>query len=158
MSKVKFSEISELSIEELSTRLRDLKEEALNLRLQQATGQLENTPVAALFVVKSPKSCRLSTAQVRLDGLPKTNLFKRCQKIRKLRPRKSSSPPRPRRQQKNPRWNCDLLECKDHRGGIPTSPSPEVQEIIKQSKSFTHAVKPKPLWATRSASKLPRSQ
>lgn len=43
MSKVKFSEISELSIEELSTRLRDLKEEALNLRLQQATGQLENT-------------------------------------------------------------------------------------------------------------------
>ena len=43
MSKVKFSEISELSIEELSTRLRDLKEEALNLRLQQATGQLANT-------------------------------------------------------------------------------------------------------------------
>ncbi|MGY8660549.1 MAG: 50S ribosomal protein L29 [Verrucomicrobiales bacterium] len=43
MPKVKFVEISELSIEELSTRLRDLKEEALNLRLQQATGQLENT-------------------------------------------------------------------------------------------------------------------
>jgi large subunit ribosomal protein L29 len=43
MPKVKFTEISELSIEELSTRLRDLKEEALNLRLQQATGQLENT-------------------------------------------------------------------------------------------------------------------
>lgn len=43
MPKVKFSEISELSVEELLTRLRDLKEEALNLRLQQATGQLENT-------------------------------------------------------------------------------------------------------------------
>ena len=43
MPKVKYSEISELSIEELSTRLRDLKEAALNLRLQQATGQLENT-------------------------------------------------------------------------------------------------------------------
>jgi large subunit ribosomal protein L29 len=43
MPKVKYSEISELSLEELSTRLRDLKEEALNLRLQQATGQLENT-------------------------------------------------------------------------------------------------------------------
>ena len=43
MPKVKFTEISELSIEELSTRLRDLKEEALNLRLQQATGQLEIT-------------------------------------------------------------------------------------------------------------------
>ena len=43
MPKVKFSEISELSVDELLTRLRDLKEEALNLRLQQATGQLENT-------------------------------------------------------------------------------------------------------------------
>ena len=43
MPKVKFSEISELSPEELSTRLRDLKDEGLQLRLQQATGQLENT-------------------------------------------------------------------------------------------------------------------
>ncbi len=43
MPKVKFSEISELSPEELSTRLRDLKDEGLTLRLQQATGQLENT-------------------------------------------------------------------------------------------------------------------
>ena len=43
MPKVKFSEISELSPEELSTRLRDLKEEGLELRLQQATGQLDNT-------------------------------------------------------------------------------------------------------------------
>ncbi|MDB4688750.1 50S ribosomal protein L29, partial [Akkermansiaceae bacterium] len=33
----------ELSSDELQTRLRDLKQEALNLRLQQATGQLENT-------------------------------------------------------------------------------------------------------------------
>jgi large subunit ribosomal protein L29 len=43
MPKVKFSEISELSPEELSTRLRELKAEGLQLRLQQATGQLENT-------------------------------------------------------------------------------------------------------------------
>ncbi|HAE20243.1 MAG: 50S ribosomal protein L29 [Verrucomicrobiaceae bacterium TMED137] len=43
MPKVKFSEISELSPEELSTRLRELKAEGLTLRLQQATGQLENT-------------------------------------------------------------------------------------------------------------------
>ena len=43
MPKVKFSEISELSPEELSTRLRELKDEGLRLRLQQATGQLENT-------------------------------------------------------------------------------------------------------------------
>ena len=43
MPKVKFSEISDLSPDELSTRLRELKEEGLELRLQQATGQLENT-------------------------------------------------------------------------------------------------------------------
>ncbi len=43
MPKVKFSELSELSPEELSTRLRELKAEGLTLRLQQATGQLENT-------------------------------------------------------------------------------------------------------------------
>jgi len=39
----KFTEIKELSGEELTSRLRDLKQEALNLRLQQATGQLENS-------------------------------------------------------------------------------------------------------------------
>lgn len=39
----KFTELSELSTDELSNRLRDLKQEGLNLRLQAATGQLENT-------------------------------------------------------------------------------------------------------------------
>ena len=39
----KISDIRELSVQELSTRLRELKQEALTLRLQQATGQLENT-------------------------------------------------------------------------------------------------------------------
>ncbi|MFC4993356.1 50S ribosomal protein L29 [Rubritalea tangerina] len=39
----KISEIRELTAEELSARLRELKQEALTLRLQQATGQLENT-------------------------------------------------------------------------------------------------------------------
>lgn len=43
MPKVKFSQISELSPEELSTRLSELMKEGLDLRLQQATGQLENT-------------------------------------------------------------------------------------------------------------------
>ncbi|BDS08760.1 50S ribosomal protein L29 [Oceaniferula spumae] len=43
MAQTKNSEIRELSTEELTSRLRDLKQEALNLRLQQATGQLENT-------------------------------------------------------------------------------------------------------------------
>ena len=43
MAQTKITEIRELSTEELTARLRDLKQEALNLRLQQATGQLENT-------------------------------------------------------------------------------------------------------------------
>ena len=41
MAKAK--DIRELSAEEAGIRLRDLKQEALNLRLQQATGQLENS-------------------------------------------------------------------------------------------------------------------
>ncbi|YCM43627.1 50S ribosomal protein L29 [Verrucomicrobiaceae bacterium 227] len=43
MPQAKFKEIAELTADELQLRLRDLKEEALTLRLQQATGQLENT-------------------------------------------------------------------------------------------------------------------
>ena len=42
MAKTKAKDINELTIDELGVRLRDLKEEALNLRLQQSTGQLEN--------------------------------------------------------------------------------------------------------------------
>jgi large subunit ribosomal protein L29 len=38
----KTKEISELTPAELEQRLRELKQEGLNLRLQQATGQLEN--------------------------------------------------------------------------------------------------------------------
>lgn len=36
-------EIRELSVAELQKRLQDLKQETFNLRLQQATGQLENS-------------------------------------------------------------------------------------------------------------------
>ncbi len=43
MAKTKAKDINELSADELSLRLRDLKQEALNLRLQKATGQLENS-------------------------------------------------------------------------------------------------------------------
>jgi len=42
MAKTKAKDINELTNDELSARLRDLKQEALNLRLQRATGQLEN--------------------------------------------------------------------------------------------------------------------
>lgn len=37
------SEIRELSVEELTKRLAELKQESLTLRLQKATGQLENS-------------------------------------------------------------------------------------------------------------------
>ena len=43
MAKSKAKPISELSADELRLQLRELKQEALNLRLQKATGQLENS-------------------------------------------------------------------------------------------------------------------
>lgn len=43
MAQTKSKDIRELTVKELESKLRDLKEEAFNLRLQQATGQLENT-------------------------------------------------------------------------------------------------------------------
>jgi len=43
MPETKAKEIRELTTEELQRQLVELKQEALNLRLQQATGQLENS-------------------------------------------------------------------------------------------------------------------
>lgn len=43
MPITKAKDLAELSDDELNARLRDLKQEGLNLRLQQATGQLENS-------------------------------------------------------------------------------------------------------------------
>ena len=43
MAQTNITEIRELTTEELISRLRDLKQESLTLRLQQATGQLGNT-------------------------------------------------------------------------------------------------------------------
>lgn len=42
MATTKAKDIRELSADELTVRLRELKQEALNLRLQRATGTLEN--------------------------------------------------------------------------------------------------------------------
>lgn len=42
MATAKAKEIRELSADELNVRLRDLKQESLNLRLQGAAGTLEN--------------------------------------------------------------------------------------------------------------------
>jgi len=43
MPQQKFKETAELSSDELQSRLQELKQEALTLRIQQSTGQLENT-------------------------------------------------------------------------------------------------------------------
>ena len=42
MAKTKAKTVSELTLDELQNKLRDLKQESLNLRLQQSTGSLEN--------------------------------------------------------------------------------------------------------------------
>ena len=42
MAKTKAKETSQLSADELQVRLKELKQESLNLRLQRATGSLEN--------------------------------------------------------------------------------------------------------------------
>jgi large subunit ribosomal protein L29 len=42
MAKTKAKETRQLSADELQVRLKELKHEALNLRLQRATGTLEN--------------------------------------------------------------------------------------------------------------------
>jgi large subunit ribosomal protein L29 len=47
---MKAKELKELTVEELTKRKRDFKEELFNLRFQHSTGQLENT--ARLDLVK----------------------------------------------------------------------------------------------------------
>ena len=56
----KAKEIKELSADELAVSLRELKQEALNLRLQRATGQLENP--ARIKQVRR-QTARILTAQ-----------------------------------------------------------------------------------------------
>lgn len=43
MAKVKAKDINDLTTDELAVRLRELKEEAMQLRLQKSIGQLENS-------------------------------------------------------------------------------------------------------------------
>lgn len=58
MPQTKIKDIRELSVKELESKLRDLKEEGFNLRLQQATGQLENS--ARIRVVRR-EAARIQT-------------------------------------------------------------------------------------------------
>jgi len=58
MATTKSKDIRELSVKELESKLRDLKEENFNLRLQKATGQLEN---AARIRVVRREAARVHT-------------------------------------------------------------------------------------------------
>jgi large subunit ribosomal protein L29 len=58
MATVKIKELRELRNEELVTQLRDLKQETMNLRVQQQSGQLENP--ARLRTVRR-QAARIST-------------------------------------------------------------------------------------------------
>ena len=59
MAKTKPKAISDLYADELQVQLRELKQEALNLRLQKATGQLENS--ARILLVRR-ETARVMTA------------------------------------------------------------------------------------------------
>ena len=67
MAQTKIKDIRELTTEELTRSLRDLKQEALNLRLQQATGQLENTSRRSL-VRRETARVQTVLTQRRLQG------------------------------------------------------------------------------------------
>ena len=66
MPQTKIKEIRELTVEELYRRLRELGQEALNLRLQQTTGQLENT--ARIRVVRRETARVQSVLTERLNA------------------------------------------------------------------------------------------
>ena len=70
MPQIKISEIRELSTEELQVRLRDLKQEGLNLRLQQSTGQLENS--ARLRLVRRESARVMTVVSERRNQVPET--------------------------------------------------------------------------------------
>lgn len=70
MPQEKISAIRELSNEELQVRLRDLKQEGLNLRLQQSTGQLENS--ARLKLVRREAARVMTVLNERRTQAPAT--------------------------------------------------------------------------------------
>ncbi|MDF1754932.1 MAG: 50S ribosomal protein L29 [Verrucomicrobiales bacterium] len=66
----KIKELRELSVDELATRRRDLKEELLNLRVQKESGQIENPAriktarrdIARIETLLTEKAAALSAA------------------------------------------------------------------------------------------------
>ncbi len=63
MAKTKAKNLKEATADELAARLRELKQEGLHLRLQQATGQLENS--ARIKTVRREIARTLTAASAR---------------------------------------------------------------------------------------------
>ena len=59
------NKLGELTVKELEAKLRDLKEEAFNLRLQQTTGQLENS--ARIRIVRRDTARVMTFLKARLN-------------------------------------------------------------------------------------------
>jgi large subunit ribosomal protein L29 len=59
------NKLGELTLKELEAKLRDLKEEAFNLRLQQTTGQLENS--ARIRIVRRDTARVMTFLKARLN-------------------------------------------------------------------------------------------
>ena len=59
------NQFGELTVKELEAKLRDLKEEAFNLRLQQTTGQLENS--ARIRIVRRDTARVMTFLKARLN-------------------------------------------------------------------------------------------
>ncbi len=59
------NQLGELTVKELEAKLRDLKEEAFNLRLQQTTGQLENS--ARIRIVRRDTARVMTFLKARLN-------------------------------------------------------------------------------------------
>jgi large subunit ribosomal protein L29 len=70
------SELRELQLEELTTKLREAKAELFNLRVQSATGQLDNNrrlqvvrrEIARIYTIMRERELGLSTEPVVVTG------------------------------------------------------------------------------------------
>ena len=65
MASTKVNQFNELTAKELEAKLLDLREEAFNLRLQQTTGQLENT--ARIRLVRRDSARVMTYLKARLN-------------------------------------------------------------------------------------------
>ena len=81
---MKMKELSELAMDELLTKRRDLRQESLHLRLQQQSGQLEQPSRLRLLrrdIARIETSCRSARKKLRKNrSWPSKNLHHRHQR------------------------------------------------------------------------------